>query len=306
MAVGDIGNDSGRYAADASLNAAPASAAPTARNRRRTDMNRYAWLVVLLVAGCGADRDYQAAERANTVVAFDDYLRLHPDGAHAREARAHLAVLVEEREWQRARSADTADAYQQYLRGYPDGQHAHDAQAAIANLKLAATPTNEAAAQPPPAGVASQAGSAVTQPATGSAKGAIARAPSPAPGAASSSVVTAGAPSPPSKAVTPATPVPGMAASAEHPDPQLGFRVQLGAFATGSRAAAAWQQLVRRHPDLATRRPLIAAARTGDGRQVHRLQLGGFNRESAEALCRALLATHDPCIVVSPLKTGGP
>ncbi|HXQ31964.1 MAG TPA: SPOR domain-containing protein [Steroidobacteraceae bacterium] len=267
-------------------------------------MNRYAWLAVLLVAGCGADRDYQAAERANTVVAFDDYLRLHPDGAHAREARAHLAVLVEEREWQRAHTADTADAYQQYLRGYPDGQHAHDAQAAIANLKLAATPTTEAAAQPPPSGAASPAGSAIVPPATGSAKGAIARAPSPTPGAASPSAVTAGAPSPPSKAPPPATPVPGTAASTDHPDPRRGFRVQLGAFAQGSRAAVAWQRLVRRHPDLATRRPLIAAARTADGRQVHRLQLGGFDRESAETLCRALVATHEACIVVPPPKTG--
>src|SRR5271169_5797919 len=130
--------------ADAFRSALSVTAVPTARERRATDMHRYAWLVLLLVAGCGADRDYQAAERANTVVAFDDYLRLHPDGAHAREARAHLAMLVEDREWQRAHTADTTDAYQQYLRSYPAGQHAHDALAAIGNLNLAATPTTEA------------------------------------------------------------------------------------------------------------------------------------------------------------------
>jgi hypothetical protein len=246
--------------------------------RRLRGAARGAWLALWLLAGCGADRDYQAAERANTVVAFDDYLRLHPDGAHAREARARLAGLVEEREWQRARSADTADAYQQYLRGYPAGRHAPDAAAAVASLRLVATPSSEAPTLAPAPGASV-------------AKGAIARTAPP----------SAAPPAPP-----PAGPAQGPVAATERMGGERAFRVQLGAFAGGSQAAAAaWQRLATRHPELATRQPLVGVARTADGRPVHRLQLGGFSRESAEALCRTLRAAQDPCLVVPPATGGG-
>src|SRR5712672_2501441 len=96
--------------------------------------------------GCGTDSDYEAAVQANTVAAYDDYLRLHPDGSHAADARAHLAVLVEEREWQRARAAGTSDGYKQFLRGYASGAHAHEALMAIAALDMPGTPSADAAA----------------------------------------------------------------------------------------------------------------------------------------------------------------
>jgi len=103
--------------------------------------------------------------------------------------------------------------------------------------------------------------------------------------------------------VTPPAGAAGAVTAADRPDSTHGFRVQLGAFARGSHAAtAAWQHLVRKYPDLATRHPLIAAARTADGHQVYRLQLGGFSRESAQALCRAFGTAHDPCMVVPPVK----
>ncbi|GEM_PF-1546407 len=107
-------------------------------------------LAAVLIGGCGVDRDFDAAVRTNSIGAYDDYLRLHPDGAHAADARARLAALVEDREWQRAHGLGTIDAYQQYLRGYPQGAHAKEALVAIADLNLAAIPSTEAATAPPP------------------------------------------------------------------------------------------------------------------------------------------------------------
>ena len=80
-----------------------------------------------------------------------------------------------------------------------------------------------------------------------------------------------------------------------------GFRVQLGAFAKGSAAAsAAWQALIARYPELREREPVIAAARTADGHAIHRLQVGGYDRAGATALCQKLAADHNPCLVVAP------
>jgi hypothetical protein len=226
-------------------------------------------LLALLIAGCSADADFDNAVRANTAVAWDDYLRTHPDGPHAHEARERLAALVEDREWQRAHAADTADAYQRYLHGYPQGAHAHDALVAIANLNLAGAPSRDApvapAAAPPPA-----------------------EAPRPAPGPATPALPARAPPAPV------AAPAP-----AEAPAPQ-GYRVQLGAYGTSARADHAWRELQQRYPQLAPRTPLIAAARAADGSSVYRLQVAGLERPAAQALCAGLAANHDPCIVVPP------
>jgi SPOR domain len=235
-----------------------------------------AWTLgfALIAAGCGGDSDFDNAARANTAVAWDDYLKAHPDGSHTQEARERLAALLEDGEWQRAHAAETADAYQRYLRGYPQGAHAHEALVAIANLNLAATPATEAPAEGAPA---------VTGPATGAiTRTAPAAVPPPggaAPGAAAAK--------PPARKAAP-------------PAAAAGFRVQLGAFAGGAVAERAWRDLSARHPELAGRTPLISAARAGNGHPIHRLQLAGLDRPGAEALCATLAASKDPCIVVPP------
>jgi len=226
-------------------------------------------LAGLLAVACGGtDAAFEAAQRSNTQAAWEDYLRQHPQGEHARAARELLAQLVEAREWERARSADTIAAYQEYLRGYPQGPHAHDASTAVANLSLAAAPAVEASA--PPTRAAAKAG----KPAAG-AKGQPARAARAAPATA--------------------TPVAAARSTTQ------GFRAQLGAFAKGSAAAsAAWQALVARYPELHEREPIITAAHSADGRAIHRLQVGGFDRAAAEALCQKLTAGHDACLVIWP------
>lgn len=244
--------------------------------------------LALLATGCGGDAEFDNAARANTTVAWDDYLRAHPDGTHAREARARLAALLEDGEWQRAHAADTADAYQRYLRGYPQGAHAHDALVAIANLNLAATPATEAPTEAP----------AATKPAAGTIERATAPpAPAPAVAAAPAAIAppaTRGRAAGPPRAAATASPTPRAEASG-------GFRVQLGAFGDGSAVAErVWRDLSARYPDLAARTPLITAARAANGREIHRLQVAGFDRAAAESLCAALATHKDPCLVVPP------
>jgi hypothetical protein len=259
-------------------------------------------LVALFAAGCGSDADFDSAARTNTTVAWDDYLRAHPDGPHAREARERLAALVEDREWQRAHSADRVDAYQRYLRGYPQGAHAHEALIAIANLNLVATPSSEAPSAP--LSPSPEAGAIVRTPPAPAGAGVSTAAPPPA-------ATTPPAPKPapvpkptPAPAAHPPATVPAAVrdASAAAPAPAGRYRVQLGAFTEGSDAAErAWRALEARYPELKGRRPLIAPARAADGRAIYRLQVDGLERPAAESLCAELAARHDPCILVPPL-----
>jgi hypothetical protein len=235
--------------------------------------------LLFLPAGCGMDSDFDSAARRNTATAWDDYLRAHPDGPHSREARARLAALLEDRDWQRAQAADSVDAYERYLRSYPQGAHAHDALVAIATLNLARTPTGEAAVAPP-----------ASSPATGT----IVRGAAPAPSGPTNTV-----PAPAVSAAAAATTVPATGARA-------GYRVQLGAFAGSAAAERAWHDLVARHPELAGRTPVIAAAHAADGSTIQRLQVADFDRAGAEALCRTLVADRDPCVTVPPLAAPAP
>ena len=262
---------------------------------------------IIALGACSSDREFDAAVRANTVVAFDDYLRLHPDGSHAGEARTHLAALLEAREWERAHAAGNLDAYQQYLRGYPQGQHVREALSAIADLNMAALPSTEAGGAPgtvTPRGAArAPAGEeAVTHPAV---QGAIARSagpiesplrPAPAPVVARAVAPKAAAPKvAAAPAPTPRTASPAVrAAAAAAP----GVSIQLGAFSTQASAGKAWQKIAARYAELGARTPVIAPAKLADGRTVNRLQVSGFSHESAASMCSALAAAHDACLIV--------
>lgn len=273
---------------------------PMMRSTPLTPLARHVLAAVLafVIAGCSGDADFDNAARSNTTVAWDDYLRAHPDSAHAHEARERLAALVEAGEWERAHAADTADAYKRYLRGYPQGAHANDALDAITHLNLAAAPSTEAPVEPPPAGSNPAAGAITRGPAP--APAAVAGAGRAAPAATTPEPKTASVHAAP-KPAAPKAPLAGATRAAARPVTAAGLRVQLGAFADGSASAErAWHALSARYPDLASRTPLIAAARAANGRSIYRLQLTGFDRASAEALCERLAAHHDACVLVAP------
>lgn len=288
------------------------------------------------VTGCSRqESEWRRVRAQDTVAGYEDYLQRRPLGPHADEARERLRALREERAWERALRLDAPEAFQQYLGAYPDGRFAEEARERLADFLLAQAPStgpDESAAVPAPALTRA---SPPAAPVAAKAKPApaVAAAPSPAaakPPAASTPRVVApqvatpkkAAASPsPSKPVSMAPPKPA-APPAPHPTPKAtvakpqptpppvaapavgargAWRVQLGAFSAGDRAArSAWERLRAAHRrDLAGLEPEIDTL-TRDGRTLWRLRAGQVDRERARSICTALRARGAACSVVAP------
>jgi cell division septation protein DedD len=137
-----------------------------------------------------------------------------------------------------------------------------------------------------------------------------------APPAPEPPVAPAAEPSPELAAAPPPPPAPEPAAEAVDPietalslaadgpdDPNVGFRVQLGAFRSAEEAAAGWLSASSKAPELlAPIRHFVARKDLDDGRGVfHRLHVGPLpSRESAASLCNQLKAAGVDCFVVAP------
>ncbi len=236
--------------------------------------------VLLLVAlgalqGCG-DHTYEAARRADTADAYQRYLRAFPGGAHAEDAGRRLAALADDSDWRDAVAAASTESFRRYLGRHASGLHSRSAQVALAALESGAAlrpAATEAVVEAAPmtVGLVSEA-----------------PVPTPTPVRESQARVADGADDV------------ADAADIDRVD-TAGFRVQLGAFVSGSAAArAAWRRLTTAHPYLEARRPVIAAARSRDGVPIHRLQVAGLTRESAASLCAALLAGGEGCVIEAP------
>ena len=91
----------------------------------------------LSIGACSREQqDWRAAEAADSVEGYGEFLQHHPDSELVTAARARVAQLTEEREWQQAGSADTADAYRQFLAHHPNGKWAQEARIRIQNFAL--------------------------------------------------------------------------------------------------------------------------------------------------------------------------
>jgi len=109
-------------------------------------------------SGCSHEqRDWQSAQAANTIEAYEEFVGAHPKSARAADAQARIADLTEQRDWQRASTTDTADAYRQFLAQHPQGKSASEARIRIENFGLggtAAAPATAAASATAPAATA--------------------------------------------------------------------------------------------------------------------------------------------------------
>jgi serine/threonine protein kinase len=70
--------------------------------------------------------------------ALDDFLRSHPDGLLAKDARRLVRQLADTSDFTHARSLDTPAAWHLYLTSHPAGAHAADARARLTALEDAA------------------------------------------------------------------------------------------------------------------------------------------------------------------------
>jgi hypothetical protein len=86
----------------------------------------------LMALGCVDEdkEDWQAAEEANTVAAFEEYLQEHPDGKYVTEAREGLDEL----HWHEAEGTNTVEAFEEYLEEHPDGKYVTEAREGLEEL----------------------------------------------------------------------------------------------------------------------------------------------------------------------------
>jgi len=245
----------------------------------------------LVVCGCSRQQsDWQKTRETNTADAYQQFLKKYPTGEFTPQAQARIKELYEERDWQKARDADTPEAYQAFLKQYPDGKWTEEARIRVENFTLAQAPSGA------PAAPAGESGAAA-----GAAPGADA-------GAAPPAATNRLAPGAPPPAAAPATAVPTTPSAPAAPaSKSIGnsdsgpYRVQLGAFKSGAHAATAhWTRLQQEYPTLlAGLSSKVLPKKTADG-NLYRLQAIGLTEKHARAVCSALKAKSEPCIVVPP------
>jgi SPOR domain len=103
-------------------------------------------------SGCSHEkRDWHSAQAADTIEAYEQFLKEHPKSTRTNDAQTRIVQLSEDRDWQRASSTDTADAYRQFLAAHPQAKSAQEARIRIENFGMnggAAAATQGAASQP--------------------------------------------------------------------------------------------------------------------------------------------------------------
>lgn len=93
--------------------------------------------VGLLAACNSAQTDWNKASSANTVAAYETYIRQHPDGEHRGDADDRITKLHDNEAWAVASQANTAQSYRDYLQGKPNGEHAQQARETLESFDRA-------------------------------------------------------------------------------------------------------------------------------------------------------------------------
>jgi cell division septation protein DedD len=222
--------------------------------------------VAMLAAASGCShekRDWHSAQAADTIEAYEEFVKEHPQSARTSAAQTRVVQLTEDRDWQRASSTDTGDAYRQFLAAHPQAKSAQEARIRIENFGLNG---GTAAASP----------TAAPQPAS-------------APQAANV----------PASQAPPAAPPPQPAAAAPAAG-SAGYSVQLGAFSTQAKAQSQWRRLlVRFGTELHGTVSEVEKGKTSNGRHVYRLKAKVPSEARARALCARLKKHAQACVVAT-------
>ena len=84
-------------------------------------------LAASLVACASAQKDWSTARSADTIAAYEAFLRQHPTGETATQARARLNELRAPNAWARAVAANTVEAYEEFARVHGEDKRAAEA-----------------------------------------------------------------------------------------------------------------------------------------------------------------------------------
>jgi cell division protein FtsN len=251
---------------------------------------------VLALSGCSRPQsDWQKTRENNTAEAYEQFLKKYPSGEFAAQAQARVKELYEERDWQKARDADTPEAYQAFLKQYPEGKWTEEARIRVENFTLAQAPSGPATAAggAPPAGADTGAATAAASAAAGSTPPASA-APKPA-------QQSAAPPTPLAAAPAAAAPPAHAAKAPSVTAPSGNYGVQLGAFKSGPAAATRrWERLQKEYPTLLKGLSSKVVPKKAAHGHLYRLQSTGLSEKRARAICKALIAKSQACVVVPP------
>lgn len=106
-------------------------------------MNR-SWVSLVLAAAAtlwacsSAQEDWNKANTANTVPAYQEYLSKHPTGEHSVEAGDRIHSLQDDDAWSQAKQVNSVEGYRDYLQKQPTGSHVTAAQDALTAAQRAA------------------------------------------------------------------------------------------------------------------------------------------------------------------------
>jgi cell division septation protein DedD len=257
--------------------------------------------ISILLVSCSAEKsDWQAAQSADSVEAYEQFITKHPQSALANEARARTRQLAEEKDWEKATSVDTADSYQAFLGKYPDGKWSEEARIRVENFNVLGAPASATAA------AAAAAPEAVKPDAPKAAAPKPAAAATPAAATPAAAAPAAAAPAAATKPVLAAKPAPSMPpaaakpATAAKPASAGGYRVQLGAFSSVDKANSEWQRLKGKYAgQLGSLSPSVVPVDASAGK-LFRLQAQVADEARARATCGALTAAGQACVLVMP------
>lgn len=94
-------------------------------------------VTVAFVAACATMQSrWDAIKSADTITAYEDFLKEYPEGALADQARVRRNELYEERDWKDAEANNTIAAYEDFMKNYPRGRHKNDIYARLEMLSL--------------------------------------------------------------------------------------------------------------------------------------------------------------------------
>ena len=250
--------------------------------------------ISILLVSCSAEKsDWQAAQSADSVEAYEQFITKHPQSALANEARARTKQLAEEKDWEKATSVDTADSYQAFLGKYPEGKWSEEARIRVENFNVLGAPANAAAAAAVAAAPEAAKPAATAKPAEAAKPEAPkAAAPKPAPAAATAAAAKPAPAVKPANAAKPAT--------AAKPAVAGGYRVQLGAFSSVDKANSEWQRLKGKYAAQLGSLSLSVVPVDASAGKLFRLQAQVADEARARATCGALSAAGQACVVVMP------
>ena len=264
-------------------------------NIARTAAMALGVIVLIALGACSREqRDWRAAQAADTIEAYDQFIVRHPDSELVTQARSRIVQLAEERDWERATGVNTPAAYREFLAQYPNGRWAQEARIRIESFALSETQATQ------PAVTTLERASATTQaPATMQAS-----VTSQTPAAVPTSQGTSSAAQARTIPAAPAAPAPASQPVAPAPQSQstrqAAYGIQLGAFGSSERASSEWQRLEARFgAELRGLSPHVEPVSTAAGR-LYRLQADVGSEARARAICESLKKQSQGCVVVLP------